>query len=97
MLTPLEMARIRAIPIIPIDPATEVRIVRPFFFFKLSKDRANAVHGDIDDLFFLPVPLPFLVTCDTGVGFSIGFSSERSNGLLSPIILPSLSFTILFA
>ena len=50
MLTPFENDKIRAIPIIPIEPANAVRNVLPFLVLKLLNDNDNAVNIDIEAL-----------------------------------------------
>jgi hypothetical protein len=50
--TPVETERIRAIPIIPMLPAKEVKKVRPFFVIRLFKERRRAVKKDMDLFFF---------------------------------------------
>ena len=47
--TPADSDRIAAIPMIPIDPANEVRSVRAYFVRRLLKLKDNAVRNDIDD------------------------------------------------
>ena len=64
--------KIKAIPIIPIEPAKAVNIVRPFLVSKLFKLNENAVGIDIEDF---PKFLCF--------GFS-SFDSFTSNGFVSP-------------
>ena len=45
-----DKAKINAIPIIPIEPAKDVKIERPFLVSKLFKLKENAVNKDIEDL-----------------------------------------------
>ncbi len=47
LLTPLERDRIKAIPMIPIDPANATRIVLPFFVMRLLKLSERAVRNDM--------------------------------------------------
>ena len=72
-------------PIIPIEPAKATKIVLPFLVIKLLKDKDNAVKKDIA-VFLLFSLLIFL--------FSLVFFLPLY-GLLSLIILPSLSLIIL--
>ena len=69
-------------PIIPIEPAKAVRIVRPFFVHRLLKLREREVRKDIFAFPILLCPAPS------------GVSSGR-NGSLSSVTLPSRNFTIL--
>ena len=83
--TPVDRDRINAIPIIPIEPANEVRSVRAFFVFRLLKLKANAVRNDIEDFpIFLCSATPIVV-------------SSTSNGSVSERITPSFNVTILVA
>jgi hypothetical protein len=50
--TPVDTAKIKAIPIIPIDPAKDVKNVLPFLVIKLLKESDIAVQKDIDAFFF---------------------------------------------
>src|SRR5690554_7969206 len=77
---PVDSDKIKAIPIIPIDTANEVRIVLPFLVRRLLKLIDRAVKNDIDTF--------FLFSCFTA-------SSSTSYGFESSIIFPSKSFTIL--
>ncbi len=43
------MDKINAIPMMPIEPANEVRMVRAFFVRRLLKLRERAVNKDMDD------------------------------------------------
>ena len=42
-------------PIMPMDPANAVKIVRPFLVIRLLRDREKAVRADIEARFSLPV------------------------------------------
>ena len=89
------MARIRAIPIIPMLPANEVRKVLAFFVRRLLKERESAVAKDIEVPFFLSFFLPFLVSF-----FSARVSEASSSsptGAVSLTICPSRRRTILVA
>ena len=71
----------KAMPIMPIEPAKEVNSVLPFFVFRLLKLKDSAVTRDIFALsFFLCAPS--------------ARSSPPSKGLLSEMILPSCKLTI---
>ena len=48
LLTPFDSDSISAIPIIPIEPANDVKIVLPFLVFKLLKLSDREVKKDID-------------------------------------------------
>ena len=48
MLTPVDIDNIKAIPIMPIEPANDVNIVLPFLVNKLLKLSDKAVKKDID-------------------------------------------------
>ena len=84
-MTPFERARINAIPIIPIDPAKEVRRVLAFFVLKLLKLSDSAVRRDIEDF---PIFL-----CSGGARFS----SSTIYSSVSERIFPSFRLTILVA
>ena len=49
LLTPFERDRIRAIPMMPMEPAKAVRSVRIFLVRKLLKESPNAVRKDIEE------------------------------------------------
>ena len=63
---PVESARINAMPIMPIEPAKEVKKVLPFFVERLFKLSESAVKKDMEVRFFfcflskvLPAPRSF--------------------------------------
>ena len=80
--TPLDSARISAMPIIPMEPANDVSRVLAFFVHRLWKLSDNAVRNDMDDL---PI---FLCSGASMVCSSTTYSS------VSERILPSFKFTI---
>ena len=49
--TPVETARIKAMPIIPIEPAKLVRNVRPFLVIRLLKDSARVLFSLLREIF----------------------------------------------
>ena len=79
VLTPFDKDNIRAIPIIPIEPAKDVKKVLPFFVFKLLKLRDSDVSKDID-------VFPILRCCGTKLSTWYGFVSSK--------ITPSFNVTI---
>ena len=48
---PLERDNISAMPMMPMDPAKEVRMVRPFLVIRLLRDREKAVKKDMEGFF----------------------------------------------
>ena len=84
-LTPVETDRIRAMPMMPIDPANEVSSVRPFLVLRLLKLSAMDVASDIE-------ALPSLLC--TGASDA---PSSTSYGSESLRITPSRSWTVLVA
>ena len=87
---PFESERISAIPMIPMLPAKDVSIVLAFLVRRLLKDRETAVGKDI---FFFLAFLSFAFTSATAVSGALTAYSP-SNGSVSSMTLPSLSFTI---
>ena len=82
LFTPCDSDKIMAMPMIPIEPAKDTRIVRAFLVFKLLKLRDSAVKNDIEDL-------PMFLCTGSGAspsGISYGSESSRS--------LPSFTLTI---
>ena len=82
LFTPWDRAKIMAIPIIPIDPAKDTRIVLAFLVFRLLKLSDKAVRKDMEDL-------PIFLCTGTGTsssGISYGSESSRS--------FPSFTLTI---
>ena len=73
------------LPIIPIEPAKEVRIVLAFFVFRLLKLSERAVRKDME-------AFPMFLCCG-----SARLSFSGSKGSESDLILPSRSATILVA
>ena len=67
-------------PIMPIEPAKEVRIVRPFLVIRLLSDSDSAVPNDIE-----------VFSLETAAG---AISSPGSNGSVSLRICPSCIRTI---
>ena len=80
--TPVDTDRISAMPMMPIDPANEVRSVRAFLVFRLLKLSASEVANDIDAL---PI-----VLCTAG----LALASSISNGAESERITPSRRLTM---
>ena len=86
VLIPLESDKIKAMPMMPIEPAKATSTVLVFFVQRLLKLNASAVRKLID-------ALPrFLWIGTNASAFSSGLK-----GSLSSVILPSLSLTILVA
>ena len=81
-LRPLDSAMMSAMPMMPMDPAKEVRMVLALFVPRLLSDRDRAVSGDMR-VFFIFTPLSSLPPALSG-----------SNGSLSPVIMPSLRVMI---
>ena len=81
-LPPVDSARIRAIPIMPMDPAKEVRRVLAFLVFRLLKLSESAVRKDMEAF---PI---FLCSAGSSV------VSSTVNGSESERMVPSLSRTI---
>ena len=46
--TPLERARMAAMPMMPMEPAKAVMAVRPFLVMRFLKERPRAVRKDMD-------------------------------------------------
>ena len=81
---PLETAKISAIPIIPILPANEVKMVRPFLVKRFFRERPKDVQRDIDGFF----SLFFDKSCFVYFIFSAVISSSVS-GAESSLMTPS--------
>ena len=84
---PVESARINAMPIMPIEPAKEVKKVLPFFVERLFKLSESAVKKDMEARFFfcflsevLPAPRSFS---------SVKVRSSLLTGFVSLEICPS--------
>ena len=76
----MDSDRISAIPMLPMEPAKAVRIVRPFFVSRLFRLRPRAVKKDMDVFF-----------CVSGTGAD---SVSGSNGAESEMICPSSRRTV---
>ena len=81
VFTPVESARIVAIPMIPIEPAKAVRKVLPFFVRRLFALSRSDVKNDIAAFFTFPT-------------FLISSCSSTGTGSVSVPISPSRRFTI---
>ena len=80
-------------PIIPMLPANEVRIVRPFLVKRFLSDSENEVASDIDGFFASLRRSELLLASASASRFaSVASSSDSSaslSGAESPVILPS--------
>ena len=79
------MERIKAIPMIPMEPAKDVSKVLAFLVFRFWKLKERAVKKDMEDF-------PMFL-CTGGASFSL----STVNGSVSERILPSFTVTILVA
>ena len=94
--SPFETEKIRAMPIIPMLPANEVRAVLPFLVNRFLSDRLNAVVRDIDGFFSLRLFFLLLSSaCFSSSAFLQAVISSSVKGIVSPVISPSRTLIIL--
>ena len=93
---PLDIAKIKAMPIMPIDPANDTSIVRPFLVNKFFKLSPSAVKNDMFFFlfFFARSRADKFLSSVTPNSFFSAFFSLSLKGIESSINLPSFSLTI---